>query len=217
MRSILKPGWMIVFVVAFQARSGWCASPADGVRAKWDEAAVQAKKSFTPENNAAVVKIMEEAAGMARRSGDDRLLADALEKLGTEYSNKLTQPAKGVAAQEESLSLYRKLKDDDAKFRLLRVLASAYSRMEKWDKVISYNEEAFTLNVPALTLEERDDIHSQVGNAYSKKGDSQGPSRPTRAVSRSRSRPARPRRPADPRVHRPELVCSAITAPPSPL
>ncbi|MFA6318679.1 MAG: tetratricopeptide repeat protein, partial [Elusimicrobiota bacterium] len=171
MKSIHGFGCLVVLVAVLQAGTVRAAAPAEKAAAKWAEAVVLEKKAFSPATNAAIVKLMEEASVIARGSGDKRLLAEALEKLGTAYFGKLTQSGKAVAAQEEALGLYRGLKDADGTFRLLRALAGASARNEKWDKVIAYDEEAFVLRVAALTLDERDTIHSQVANAYSKKGD----------------------------------------------
>lgn len=173
MNFLVKLGCLATALLALQAAPVFAAATADQVRIKWTESDALAKKGSgsanVADNNAAVVKLLEQATALARDSGDARLIAEALERLGKGYYDKLIQPTKGVAVQEESLTAYRALKDNDSRFRLLRLLAAAYSRMEKWDKVIAYNEEALSLKGAALTAKVAINIQDQLAGAYSKK------------------------------------------------
>lgn len=169
MNFFFKIGCLAAALTALQAAPAFAATAADQVKAKWAEAEELAKKSYTANTNMDVVKLIEQAADLARGSGDARLIAESLERLGKGYSDKAVQPTKGAAVQEKALAAYRALKDDDGRFRLLRLLSGGYGRMEQWDKAIAYDEEALSLKVAALTPKEALELQDHLAGAYSKK------------------------------------------------
>ncbi|MFA6315950.1 MAG: CHAT domain-containing protein [Elusimicrobiota bacterium] len=117
------------------------------------------------------VRLCEEAAALARKTGDRGLLGRALEKLGLRTYWDATQPAKAAALAEEALDSYRVAKDTEGAQRVLMSLPKILMITRDFRKAVRYGEEAYASDAAAAKEGARTALHLDLGNAYLGQGD----------------------------------------------